>query len=141
MQVADGDGNSQTDPPQGIYLSAMVLRAEGFEDSEPYMFVHRTSELTNEPRDVATTWVIENYDLLVGETLLGDYDSSGSVDGKDFLDWQRNRGGTADLTIWQGNYGFGALSVQGVATSVPEPGTLLSAMIAIASFTISRRHT
>lgn len=137
MQVADGDGNS---PPQGIYLSAMVLRAEGFENSEPYMFVHRTSELTNEPRDLAATWVIENYELLIGEALPGDFDGSGSVNGADFLFWQRNLLNSEDVATWQDNYGVGALSAQGVAISVPEPETLLSAMIAIASLAIIRRY-
>ena len=151
MQVADGDGDSQTDPPQGIYLSAMVLRAEGFEDSEPYMFVHRTSELTNEPRDVAAEWVQLNYEFLVGNRLQGDYDLGGSVDGGDFLLWQRNFGGTAipagsgadgnmngfvdaaDYAIWRDQFGTGLSHVPASAVSVPEPTsiTLVTGVLAL----------
>ena len=142
MQVADGDGDSQTDPPQGVYLSAMVLRAEGFEESEPYMFVHRTSELTNEPRNVAAEWVQLNYDFLVGNRLRGDYDLNGSVVGADFLQWQREFGSVttphgagadgnvdgfvnaADLSIWLDNFGAATTVEQAAIVFVPEPTTL-----------------
>lgn len=81
MQVADGDGNTQTTPPQGIYMTAMMFQAEGYEASEPFFFVHRTSGTTNDPRDVAAEWAQVNYDTLVGD-LLGnspscDFDGDG----------------------------------------------------------------
>lgn len=140
VQVADGDGNSQTSPPEGVYLSAMVLRAEGFEDSEPFMFVHRTSELTNEPRDIAADWVRENYDMLIGETLPGDFDGNGSVDGADFLVWQRDLGTAPELATWEQNYGVGGLSAPSALSAVPEPGTCLSAMMAMAGYALHRRR-
>lgn len=139
MQVADGDGNSQTDPPEGIYLSAMVLRADGFEDSEPYLFVHRTSGLTNEPRDIAATWVIENYDLLVGEAMPGDFNESGTVEGTDFLIWQRDLGTPEELMTWENNYAANALSTQTIALAVPEPTTLVSAVMILVSFVVCGR--
>lgn len=140
MQVADSDGNSQTTPPEGVYLASLVVHAEGYEQSEPLFFVHRTAGLTDEPRDIAAEWVRDNYDALVGETLPGDFNGSGTVDGTDFLVWQRDLGGAAELAIWQDNYGVGALAAQGVATAVPEPATLLLAMLTIASFTVRRRR-
>jgi hypothetical protein len=60
-----------------------------------------------------------------GATTIGDFDSDGDVDGRDFLAWQRGNSPTplsaSDLADWQGNYGFGALAA---TTAVPEPGCL-----------------
>ena len=121
MLVVDNDGDAVLNRPEGIYLTAMVLQADGFEASDPFFFVHRTSELTNEPRDIAAAWVDANYDSLIGETLPGDFDDSGTVDGTDFLVWQRDLGTAEELAIWQANYGQPALSAQAAAVAVPEP--------------------
>jgi hypothetical protein len=67
-----------------------------------------------------------------------DFDGSGTVDGNDFLIWQRGFGaGTtfaegdanhsgavddADLGIWKGQFGTAPLSA--VSSAVPEPSTL-----------------
>ena len=72
---------------------------------------------------------------------VADFDGDGDVDGRDFLDWQRNPS-IGSLADWQANYGTPALlSVNGAA--IPEPATvlLLLAAIAIASFQghVSRR--
>jgi hypothetical protein len=50
----------------------------------------------------------------------GDFDEDGDVDGRDFLEWQRNPS-VGNLSDWQNNYGFGTLSA---ATAVPEPSCL-----------------
>jgi len=75
----------------------------------------------------------------------GDYDFDGDVDGEDFLVWQRTFGSTtlaeadgngngvvdtADLTVWQ--TGFNANTALPSAQSVPEPGTLAIAAVALA---------
>lgn len=52
-----------------------------------------------------------------------DFNGDGSVDGRDFLVWQRggspNSWSKTDLALWQGQYGSGALAA---AVTVPEPG-------------------
>jgi hypothetical protein len=78
----------------------------------------------------------ENYMLtsLLGQA--GDFDGDGDVDGADFLTWQR--GGSpsplspADLATWKANYGASATVNGSTAVgAVPEPTSLLSAMVAL----------
>ena len=47
----------------------------------------------------------------------GDFDNDGSVDGQDFLVWQRDPN-IGDLTDWQANYGAGSLA-SSIAVSEP----------------------
>ncbi len=154
MQVADSDGNTQTTPPQGIYLAAMVLHAEGYEASEPFFFVNRTAGLTNEPRDVAADWVRMNYEILIREPLPADFNGDGQVDGDDFLIWQANFMTTTNATrmtgdangdgavdgddflIWQA--GFGA-SLPGEVRGVPEPSSLAIAVAGLVLVASRRR--
>jgi len=80
---------------------------------------------------------VQVLDGLVPLTLAGDFDSSGVVDGDDFLLWQRdpNVGSLAD---WEANYGSGAaLSV--ASAPIPEPTTCTLALAAIC-FAICRRR-
>lgn len=64
---------------------------------------------------------------------LGDFDSDGDVDGRDFLAWQRNPS-VGDLTDWQAAYGNQAVNAG--AKAVPEPTATyllyLGALMAIA---------
>jgi len=53
------------------------------------------------------------------ETIPGDFDFDGDVDGVDFLEWQRSDGTAAGLTAWQNNYG--APSQLAATANVPEP--------------------
>ena len=115
LQVNDGDGNSGTTPPEGIFMTSMVLRADGYEDSEPFFFVHRTSGLTNDPRDVAADWVRLNYEKLI--RLPGDYNNDGqyttadidllvtaiaAADNDPFYDLDGDSAtDTVDLTLWR----------------------------------------
>ena len=79
----------------------------------------------------------ENYkltSLLGGQA--GDFDGDGDVDGNDFLVWQR--GGSpsplspADLATWKANFGAAATANGSAAVgAVPEPASLLSAMVAL----------
>ena len=52
-----------------------------------------------------------------------DFDQNGTVDGRDFLAWQRGESPTplsgADLALWQSEYKTGAIAKS--ATAVPEP--------------------
>lgn len=89
-------------------------------------------------------------------TLAGDFDLNGSVDGADFLEWQRQFGtsvtpgtgadgdssGTVDaddLAIWQGNFGAGGNN-GGAAAAVPEPASCLLATLAVAGVAVRRRR-
>jgi hypothetical protein len=68
------------------------------------------------------------YALVTDTTLLGDFDSDGDVDGRDFLAWQRGVSpdpfSATDLTDWQENYGTNNL-LSGGLESVPEPHSIL----------------
>lgn len=121
VQVA----NSGSTPPEGVYLASMVAHSAGLEDSEPIFFVHRTAGLTNEPRDVAAEWVRDNYDSLIGVTEPGDFNGDGTVNGTDFLTWQRDQGSPEELITWQTNYGLAASAAQGAAVAIPEPTAIV----------------
>ncbi len=124
IRVDDGDGNTQTTPPQGVYMAALRLRSPGFEHSDPFLFVHRTSAFPNQVRDLAAEWADLNFESLFG--VPGDFDADGDVDANDFLLWQRGQSphplGTGDLADWQNHY-FQA-SPNAAARAVPEPSSL-----------------
>ncbi|QDS99456.1 hypothetical protein [Adhaeretor mobilis] len=63
----------------------------------------------------------------VFDTEPGDFDEDGDVDGADFLEWQRNPS-VGNLFGWQNNYGMTA-PLSAASTAVPEPSTLLLAML------------
>jgi hypothetical protein len=67
-------------------------------------------------------------------SLSGDYDGDGDVDGRDFLVWQRTDGTSAGLAAWQAEYGTGS-GLSAVA-AVPEP---TSAILLIASGSVMTR--
>ena len=70
----------------------------------------------------------------------GDFDGDGDVDGADFLAWQRTDGTAAGLNEWQNN--FGAVAPIAASTIVPEPSTLLLALLlAITVPSFCRRNT
>ena len=74
--------------------------------------------------------------------LPGDFNSDGSVDGLDFLVWQRGFGtlyDSSDLTDWQDNYGMTSLT--GNSASVPEPSTLLLVSAGIGLVLTNRRRS
>lgn len=148
LQLDDNDGNSGTSPAQGIYMIAWQARAVGFETSDPFLFVHRTSTISDAANNLAADWAIANLEMLTSPVLRGDYDADGDVDGNDFLDWQRTLGSAgaslsadgsdngvidaADLMVWRDNFGaidqISSASVS--ASSVPEPAAMLLALMA-----------
>jgi alpha-tubulin suppressor-like RCC1 family protein len=76
--------------------------------------------------------------LLTEPALPGDFDLDGSVDGADFLAWQRNSG-VGDLGDWRAHFGTGASSAA-APTAVPEPtGATLRLALAVMSLSRSRR--
>lgn len=68
------------------------------------------------------------------QTIKGDFDLDGDVDGNDFLVWQRggspNHGNVADLVAWRVN--FGSSGVAKASVAVPEPTGKRGAMAVIA---------
>ena len=80
-----------------------------------------SATFTAEPGTGVNTFTLE----LASAT--GDYNNDGSVDGIDFLVWQRgespNSLSQADLTLWESTYGTSTVSAS--ATTVPEPTSLI----------------
>ncbi|MEM9186706.1 MAG: hypothetical protein AAGB00_09450 [Planctomycetota bacterium] len=136
-------------PPEGIYVVSLVARAAGYEDSEPFFFVHRTPGLSNEPRDVAAAWVDANYDSLVQTGTPGDFNGDGMVDAADYTVWRDGFEvgdfGAADYLTWRDNFGEGTLNTavlasQATAPPAPEPtGIALVAAAALAALPRRRR--
>lgn len=71
----------------------------------------------------------------------GDYDGNGSVDGADFLTWQRggspNPLSAGDLAIWKSNFGSGGAVA--AAAAVPEPAACVLASVAAIAVVVRRR--
>jgi hypothetical protein len=77
--------------------------------------------------------------LLISATPDGDFNSDGTVDGADFLLWQRDPS-VGSLADWKANYGVGALTAS--AATIPEPASgvlLLVAAIGILTRRSQRR--
>jgi hypothetical protein len=140
-------------PSAGVYAIAWHATAVGFETSAPFVFVHRTSTVTNAVRDVAADWVAANLATLFPAALPGDYNEDGKVDAADYTVWRDrlnqaialpneaaspNVVDFADYDVWKANFGLSAGEGAGgrAATSVPEPATgvvCLAAMMLVPS--------
>lgn len=68
-----------------------------------------------------------------------DFNNDGTVDGRDFLVWQRgsspNSLSASDLELWQEQYGTGALA----AVTVPEPASWILTLLTLAGICRARR--
>lgn len=143
LQLNDNDGNSGTSPAQGVYMISWQARSEGFETSEPFFFVLRTSAMSNTVRDLAAQWAEANIEMLTSPPgLPGDYNDDGSVDAADYVFWRATFGqigenlpadgdysgeiDAGDYTVWTEN--FGATDGPGAGSAlaaVPEPAAWL----------------
>lgn len=78
---------------------------------------------------------VQVLDGLVPLSLAGDFNSSGVVDGEDFLLWQQDPN-VGSLDDWEANYGMGTPALA-ATIAVPEPSTkLLLLMIGVAALLV-----
>ena len=75
-----------------------------------------------------TNGVIYRFENLALHELAGDLDTNGFVEGRDFLQWQRDGHALAVLSDWQVNFGIGLKPT--VASQLPEPHACLLTMTA-----------
>jgi hypothetical protein len=96
--------------------------------------------------------IFKDFAVTVGGAEDADFNSDGSVDGQDFLIWQRGLGvgvdngtgdangsGTvdaADLAIWKSRFGGAATVAVG---AIPEPSTAVLVLLALAGAALTRR--
>lgn len=66
----------------------------------------------------------------------GGFNLDGTVDGRDFLAWQRNSS-VGSLSDWQANYGTSSLNA---AVSVPEPASCLLCLLGVIALANRSRH-
>ncbi len=82
-------------------------------------------------------WVVN-----LAPTQPGDFNDDGSVDGADFLSWQRGESpngiNSSDLADWEANYGASGAALASSAANVPEPSTSVLAVLALSAFGIRR---
>ena len=149
--LEDDDGNSATDPADGIYLIAMRLRMAGLATSDPIYVAFGTPGSSIEALDdAAVPWVTANADTLV---LLGDYNKNGAVDAADYTVWRNTLGANgfalagdgdasgvvdaADYEVWREHYGATSPTVGSGASpfgaEVPETWTCWLAVAAMLS--------
>ena len=157
LQLSDNDGNSGTSPAQGVYMIAWQARSQGFQSSDPFLFVLRTSSVSAIVGNLAANWAEANTNFLFTEPgLTGDYNGNRTVDAADYIVWRKTLGQTGlglaadgnrdgqvtgdDYNIWQKHFGEAGSSIGVGLVSIPEPGTavLVSAVLLLFGAT-SRR--
>jgi hypothetical protein len=145
---------SDTTVPEGVYLIALQLRADGYRASEPFYIAAATSTVpASLVDDLALPWIEERIDSLV---LTGDYNFDGVVDEGDHQVWRDQFGSSGpfpqtggyadgirdgvvnalDYVVWRNNLGAtgsmnGPGGVGGLAP-VPEPAGCCSILVATA---------
>ena len=76
-------------------------------------------------------------------TLAGDFNNDKSVDGADFLRWQRGQSPTpfsqGDLAVWRANYGQSILALPATLPT-PEPSTVFLLLFGVAAARCCRRR-
>ncbi len=155
LQLSDLDDNPSTLPAAGVYMIALQARAAGYETSDPFLFVLRTSTLTNAARDLAVEWAQQNLETLVGQLgVAGDYNQDGYVDAADYVIWRKTVGTDApmadgdgsglvdepDYQLWRQAFGTATAGQGGGSTAVPEPrGAWLVIGAVLSTFFVKRR--
>ena len=158
------DGVSGTNPVDGIYLVAMRNHMDLLDRSSPFYMIFGTPGSTTAARLAAEAWVdtvldelspdysadfdgdldVDGDDLAIFEAglgttgsaalqIAGDTNFDDSIDARDFLEWQRQAGSTLS------SFAGASTAFVPAISSVPEPGTLLSAIIACTALALRRR--
>jgi len=127
-------GLLQFNNAQESVASVEALIASGF------FTTSEASPLTVEIVDVDGTNFTQVSSTAVG--VLGDFDDDGDVDGFDFLEWQRGESpislSASDLNDWEG--AFGTISVAASVAAVPEPSSVVFALIASVGMILGCRN-
>lgn len=124
---------------------ALQARSEGFGTSDPFLFVHRTFNISDAARDAAAAWADANYDSMF--RLPGDYNDDGVVNAADYVVWRDALGSMenlvadgdgsktidpGDYAVWQDNFGGGAGSPSASAV-IPEPSGVILPLLGVAA--------
>ncbi len=123
----------------GIPLDAVWSVNEPFDPTFPnptFNFILWTDQGLSDVTDVIS------YTLATPPEAGGDFDDDGDVDGADFLKWQQDLGAgldAGDLEDWKANYGTQPPAAA-ASGAVPEPATLLSAMLGACAVGVLRRR-
>lgn len=124
--------------PQGIYLVALQVRAEGYLATDPFFVVAATDQIAASTLDnIALPWVDARASSLILE---GDFNFDGSVDAGDYVVWRNTLDSTGpghaadangdlvvnelDYGVWKENFGTSTASGGSPTLSsvpVPEP--------------------
>lgn len=108
------------DLPEGIRSFDLTFRSGGSASAIGAMFID----------DISATLL---------NVVPGDFNGDGHVDGRDFLQWQRNPN-VGHLSDWQANYGIPVPLFTASSAAVPEPGAEIFLLVGIASL-LARTHS
>lgn len=132
--------------PAGVYGFFARFLSNAYEPSDPFLLLFNYFAENDELPDAGLA-------IYEAATLPGDFDLDDDVDGRDFLAWQRLYGSTwrtvadaslngivdtADLAIWQQNFGD-HVGMRPLVGSVPEPSSVVLLLAAIGSVVVPRR--
>jgi len=108
---------------EALMTSGLITHCEGLE---------QTVEIVNvDGTDFTQVSVISS-------ALPADFDMNCVVDGNDFLKWQSDDGSAAGLLLWEDNYG--ATSLVAAVASVPEPSSVVLALLVSLSMVFGGRN-
>ncbi len=141
------DSNGNPDPITADNSIALFELAYSYygdpnDPNDPYLAVlNRWGRPIDEIRTlgIATLTHANTFDLAVPSVAIGDFDFDDSVDGADFLQWQRSGLSASSLAAWEANFGTGALSTA-ASTSVPETSTGLMVLLGCGICAMRRRR-
>lgn len=157
LGVDEGDGLTSTPGPEGLYIAGLQIRAEGFETSDPFFFVHRSTQISEEASDLVATFLDDNFEEIVGisDDLPGDFNSDGLVNAADFT-VLRDGGAAVDsfsdgFNDFAANFGAGSTVASAASagsqaaalvatTAIPEPGALVLTFASLAACFFRRRY-
>lgn len=132
----------------GIYGLAVRVAATGYESTKPFL-ISLIYDPTGQWDVTEINAGIELLQSAVQVPFSANFDGDSNIDGLDFLAWQRNFGllstatlpsqgdadldsdvDRSDLAFWEQSFGDQLSPEMAFATTVPEPATLISALLA-----------